>query len=94
MDKTQFNANNVSLPDLSVKPFVKYGIGVRKTWGERLTGFFQCYFTNGGRNGVGLQTGFRWSIGKSPAPQNVKNSTPQLKKTEIKMGCNKLMQIK
>ena len=51
MDDTKFRANNVSLPEMSVKPFVKYGVGVRKTWGERFVGYFQTYITNGGRNG-------------------------------------------
>ena len=64
MDDTKFKANDVSLPEVSVKPFVKYGAGVRKTWGERFTGFFQTYVTNGGRNGVGLQAGFTWTLGK------------------------------
>ena len=64
MDNTKFKANDVSLPELSVKPYVRYGIGLRKTWGDRFTGFFQTYLTNGGRNGVGLQAGFRWAIGK------------------------------
>jgi outer membrane autotransporter protein len=64
MDKANFNANNVSLPSLSVNPYVKYSVGLRKTWGERFTGFFQTFITNGGRNGVGLQLGFRWAIGK------------------------------
>lgn len=91
IDKTNFSANNVSLPDLSIKPFVKYGIGVRKTWGEKITGFFQCYFTNGGRNGVGLQTGFRWAIGKTPSDSNKQNSTPQPKKTAIKLNNNRLI---
>ncbi len=67
MDDTKFKANDVSLPELSVKPFVKYGIGLRKTWGERFTGFFQTYVTNGGRNGVGLQAGFTWALGKDPS---------------------------
>ena len=65
MDKTQFTANDVSLPSLSVKPYVKYGVGVRKSFGERLSGFFQTYITNGGRNGVGLQLGFRCLLGKN-----------------------------
>lgn len=84
MDKTHFKANDVSLPELSVKPFVKYGVGVRKTWGERLTGFFQCYLTNGGRNGVGLQTGFRFALGKTSNSTSGQNTISQLKKTEIK----------
>lgn len=64
LDDTRFMANNVSLPDLSVKPYVQYGIGVQKRWGERFTGFFQTMIRNGGRNGVALTAGFRWAIGK------------------------------
>ena len=63
IDDTKFKANDVTLPELSVKPFVKYGVGLRKIWGERFTGFFQTYITNGGRNGVGLQAGFTWALG-------------------------------
>ena len=73
MDKTHYMANNVSLPELSVKPYVKYGAGVRKSWGERCTGFLQTYITNGGRNGVGIQLGFRWSIGGQKSNKNVLN---------------------
>ncbi|MCD8024365.1 MAG: autotransporter outer membrane beta-barrel domain-containing protein, partial [Candidatus Gastranaerophilales bacterium] len=84
MDKTKFRANDVSLPELSVKPFVKYGIGIRKTWGERFTGFFQTYITNGGRNGVGLQAGFRWALGKDYSRQTKANGKlPELPKTTI-----------
>lgn len=64
LDDTRFMANNVSLPDLSVKPYVQYGIGVQKRWGERFTGFVQTMIRNGGRNGVALTAGFRWAIGK------------------------------
>ena len=64
MDKTDFKANDVALPDMSVKPYVQYGVGIQKRWGERFTGFFQTMLRNGGRNGVGLQLGFRWAIGK------------------------------
>ena len=80
MDNTQFMANQVSLPELSVKPFVKYGVGVRKSWGERFTGFFQTYITNGGRNGVGLQLGFRWMLGNKSSNKKITSQTPQNKK--------------
>ncbi len=63
MDKTDVQASDVTLPSLSIKPFAKYGIGVRKTWGERVTGFFQTFFTSGGRDGVGLQGGIRIALG-------------------------------
>lgn len=64
MDKTEFHANDAVLPELSVKPYMKYGVGVRKVYGDRLTGFVQCDLTHGGRNGVGLQAGFRLVIGR------------------------------
>ncbi len=72
MDRTHFTANDVALPNLSIDPFVKYGVGVRKSWGEKFTGFFQTYIKNGGRNGVGLQCGFRWTLGKL-APKQAKS---------------------
>lgn len=87
MDKTNFNANNVSLPELSVKPYVRYGVGVRKTWGEVCTGFFQTYFTNGGRNGVGLQAGFRFTLGKGGLSSiKSSNNMPELPKTQINLS--------
>lgn len=89
MDKTEFTANNISLPELSVKPYVKYGIGVRKTWGERLTGFFQTYFTNGGRTGVGLQAGFRFTFGQGGTEPSKSVEAPKPQKTVIKLGSSK-----
>ena len=87
MDKTDFYANDIALPELSVKPFVKYGVGVRKTWGERLSGFFQTYFMSGGRRGVGLQMGFRWALGKKPAQNNnMSSKLPEQKETSIDMS--------
>lgn len=86
MDNTQFKANDVSLPSLSIDPFVKYGVGVRKAWGERFTGFLQAYFTNGGRNGVGLQAGFRFTLGKSTGCSiKADNFTPEKLKTQVSL---------
>ena len=64
IDKTRFHANNVSLPDMSVDPYFQYGVGVQKRIGERFTGFGQAMIRNGGRNGIALQFGFRWALGK------------------------------
>lgn len=66
MDKTSVIANDIRLPQLSVKPYVEYGVGVQKSWGERFTAFFQTMLRNGGRTGVALTAGFRWTIGKEP----------------------------
>lgn len=62
IDDTKFRANDVYLPELSVKPFVQYGVGVQKRWGDRLTGFLEGMIRNGGRNGIALMFGFRISI--------------------------------
>ena len=64
MDKTSFNLRDVNIPDMSIRPYVEYGIGVQKRWGERFTGYGQAMMRNGGRNGVMLSIGFRWAIGK------------------------------
>ena len=80
MDKTSVMANDVRLPQLSVRPYVEYGVGVQKSWGERFTAFFQTMLRNGGRTGVALTAGFRWTIGKEP--QN--NSNKPVKKKVIK----------
>ena len=70
MDKTDFHANDIALPEMSVKPFVKYGVGLRKVWGDKFTGYLQAFFTGGGRNGVGLSAGFKWSLGKDSDKYN------------------------
>ena len=62
IDKSHFQANDIYLPNLSIKPFVQYGVGIQKRWGERLTGFLEGMIRNGGRNGIALQFGFRYSI--------------------------------
>ena len=62
IDNTRFQANTVYLPELSVKPFVEYGVGVQKRWGDRFTGFLEGMIRNGGRNGIALQFGLRISI--------------------------------
>ena len=64
MDKTHFSLQDVSIPDMSVDPYVEYGIGVQRKWGERFTGYGQAMIRNGGRNGVMLSFGFKWALGK------------------------------
>ena len=64
MDTSKFYANDAQLPQMSVAPYVEYGFGVQRKWGDRLTGFGQTMLRGGGRNGVALQFGFRWAIGK------------------------------
>ena len=64
IDKTHFSLADVNIPDMSIDPYVEYGIGLQRRWGERFTGFGQAMLRNGGRNGVMLSFGFKWLIGK------------------------------
>ena len=64
MEQTHFNIQDVTIPDMSIDPYVEYGIGVQKRWGERFTGYGQTMIRSGGRNGVMLSIGFRWMLGK------------------------------
>ena len=83
IDKTRYTAENIALPELTIDPYIQYGLGVQKRWGDRFTGFFQAMARSGGRNGVALSAGFRWAIGKDyhDYPKNTKlNSSKQTQK--------------
>ena len=88
LDKTKFQADDVYLPELSIKPYVRYGVGVQKRLGDYFLGFIQAYITNGGRNGIGIQLGLRWSIGKIKEMNRSigQNNVIKLKKTEIEIN--------
>lgn len=62
-DKTRYKANGIELPEMSIKHYVKYGLGLQQTWSSGITGYIQAYMTNGGRNSLGLQCGLRWAFG-------------------------------
>ena len=64
LDKTHFSMQDVTIPDMSIDPYIEYGLGLQRRWGERFTGFGQAMIRNGGRNGVMLSFGFKWLIGK------------------------------
>lgn len=83
MDKTNVMAQDVRLPQLSVRPYVEYGVGVQKSWGENFTAFFQTMIRNVGRTGIVFTAGFRWSIGKDPKPNDIQKVK---KKTVIKVS--------
>ena len=79
MGKTDFTANQTQLPNMSVKPYVQYGAGVQKSWGKRFTAFFQTMLRNGGRTGVILQAGFRWTLGSDKKSASTSKSKKVIK---------------
>lgn len=64
IDKTNFTANTIRLPEMSIDPYVEYGLGIQKRWNDKYSGFAQATVRNGGRRGVSLLFGFRYMIGK------------------------------
>ena len=85
-------AGNVDLASVKMEHgYIQYGLGVTKTWKDRLNSFFQIVFRNGGRTGVGFQLGlnytFDWLSPKSnKAPKanasQIKKTTTSNKKTQ------------
>ena len=64
LDKTKVYADGFKLPETSIKPYVRYGVGLRKNVKDRYSAFGQAFVTNGGRNGVTLQAGLTAAVGK------------------------------
>lgn len=85
IDETKFQANNVALPQMSIKPYISYGVGLQKRAGERFIGFVQAMINNGGRNGVSLSFGLRWAIGKDPK-KTEHRMTKQVFKTPVQLN--------
>ena len=87
MNNTQYTANNIVLPSMSIKPYVEYGIGVQKTWKDSITGYLQTMIRNGGRNGIALSFGFRWTLGKNNNNKLLQKENP----TVVKLHRKKLL---
>ena len=63
LNKSDVTANGVHLPNMSIRPYIQYGIGIQKKVKDNFTAYGQAMVQNGGRNGVSLTFGFRWAIG-------------------------------
>ena len=71
LDDSRVTANSVKLPSMSMKPYVQYGVGVQKRIKDHFMAYGQAMIQNGGRNGIALSGGFRWSLGRDA--QDAKN---------------------
>ena len=63
MNDSQFTANMATLPDLSMKPYVQYGLGIQKTINDNFTAYGQVLLRHGGRNGIAANAGLRYIFG-------------------------------
>ena len=84
MNENNVTANNVRLPEMSMKPYVEYGVGVQRNWKDKFTAFGQAMLRNGGRNGIALTAGFRWALGKDTPHNHDKVQTPKTDRTVLK----------
>ena len=64
LDDSRVTANGIRLPEMSIKPYVQYGVGVQKRFKDSFLAYCQAMIHNGGRNGVSLTGGLRWKVGK------------------------------
>ena len=64
MDKTNFTANTIRLPQMSIDPYVEYGLGIQRRWNGNCQAFGQATVRNGGRRGVALLFGLKYMVGK------------------------------
>ncbi len=68
MNENKVTANNVRLPEMGMKPYVEYGLGLQRNWKDKFTAYGQAMIRNGGRNGIALTGGMRWALGKEGKP--------------------------
>ncbi len=64
MNESKVYANNTALPEMSIKPYVEYGLGIQKLFKDNYSAYAQAMVRNGGRKGIAFTFGFRWNIGR------------------------------
>lgn len=61
IDDSKVKANDIVLPEISVKPYSEYVLGVIKQW-DVVDSYFQLIYRSGGRDGVDIQTGISYEF--------------------------------
>jgi len=56
--------DGIKLPEMNIKPYIQYGVGVQKRIKDHFTAYGQAMILNGGRNGISLSAGLKWLVGK------------------------------
>ena len=81
LNETQATANGVKLPEMHVKPYVEYGVGLQKCWNDKYSAYGQAMLRNGGRTGIALSFGFRVALGgRGKYNENVTPRTSELRR--------------
>ncbi len=61
---TDVRANGIKLPEMSMDPYVEYGLGIQRVVNNDFTCYLQSLVRNGGRTGVSLTGGMSWAVGQ------------------------------
>jgi len=79
-NQSHFLANETALPNLSIKPYFQYGLGVQKLFNDNFTGFAQVALRSGGRNGIAATAGMRYlfDYNTTPSPTHIIKNSNQL----------------
>ncbi len=64
LDESRVTADNIRLPEMSIDPYVQYGVGLQKRVKDNFVAYGQAMIQNGGRNGISLSCGLKWLVGK------------------------------
>lgn len=95
MNESSVRANNVKLPETSIKPYIEYGVGLQKRFKDRYTAFGQAMIRNGGRNGIAMTFGFRWNLGDEGKPiEKVKNNNTEKTAKVVTTSTDKISNTK
>ncbi len=60
MNDSEYTADMTLLPELSLKPYVQYGLGMQKMIGDSFMPYGEVLLQHGGRNGVSGHLGFKY----------------------------------
>ena len=83
-DQVGGKAGNVKLPTTEMRHgYINYGVGVTKTWKDRLSSYFQINFRNGGRTGVGFQLGLKYLFDWGKPKKQASQTTPAKAEKEV-----------
>ncbi len=61
-DESKVKAEDVRLPEMSIDPYVQYGLGIQKNYDDEFLVSGQAMIHSGGRNGVELTVDFNWAF--------------------------------
>ena len=58
---TKFRADDITLPEMSIDPYMEYSVGAQRSWADKYTFFGEVTGRSGGRDGYQVSAGLRWA---------------------------------